>query len=204
MLAQEGNRWTVTLISHFGPSAPLDLDGFRAFAGTLPAPYIHQVIRDAEPVSEPASARFAASVRSRYENLARFPEGFLVFGDAISSFNPIYGQGMSVAALESGVLDRCLREGSANLGPRFFRAAAKVVDIPWSIAVGNDLRMKETVGPRSAAVSFINWYMSRLHIAIRVLRGGLRRSTRNPADGETGRAILQTWNDPAGSSSMEP
>jgi 2-polyprenyl-6-methoxyphenol hydroxylase-like FAD-dependent oxidoreductase len=165
MLAQEGERWTVTLIAHFGNYAPEDLPGFIEFARTLPAPYIYEVIRDAEPLGDAASARFPASIRHRYEALSRFPEGYLVFGDAISSFNPIYGQGMSVAALQAVELDRTLGSGDANLSMRFFASAAKVVDIPWSIAAGNDLRMPEAVGKRTAGVNFINWYMSKLHRA---------------------------------------
>ena len=87
-----------------------------------------------------------------------------VFGDAIASFNPIYGQGMSVAALESEELAAVLEQGSGELlGPRFFRRAAKIVDMPWAISVGNDLRMPETIGPRNIGVNFINWYMSKLH-----------------------------------------
>ena len=165
MLAQENDRWTLTLIGHFGNVAPPELDGFIEYARTLPAPYIYEVIRDAEPLSEPVSARFPASVRRRYEKLRRFPEGYLVFGDAISSFNPIYGQGMSAAALESIELVETLAGGTNDLARRFFKRAAKVVDIPWAVAVGNDLRMKETLGPRNAGVNFVNWYMSKLHYA---------------------------------------
>lgn len=165
ILAQEGQRWVVTLISHFGQHCPSDLPGFIEFARTLPAPYIYEVIRDAEPVGEPATARFPASVRRRYERIESFPEGFLVCGDAISSFNPVYGQGMSVAALESMELRRVLAEGPHEVARRFFARAAKVVDGPWTIAVGNDLRMKEAVGPRNAGVNFVNWYMSKLHRA---------------------------------------
>ena len=165
MLAQEGDRWTVTLISYFGNYAPTELDGFIQFAKTLPAPYIYEVVRNAAPISEPASARFPASVRRRYEKLDRFPDGFLVFGDAISSFNPMYGQGMSVAALEAVELTETLRDGQPDLARRFFRRAAKIVDIPWSIVVGGDLRIPGTVGPRSPAINFINWYMAKLHKA---------------------------------------
>ena len=165
MLAQEGDRWTVTLVHHFGPAAPSELDGFVDFARTLPAPFIHEVISTSEPVGEATSSRFPASVRRRYEKLSRFPEGFLVYGDAISSFNPIYGQGMSVAALEAVELAAALQEGPQDLAGRFFRRAAKVVDMPWSIAVGNDLRMPEAVGHRNAGVKLINWYMAKLHKA---------------------------------------
>jgi 2-polyprenyl-6-methoxyphenol hydroxylase-like FAD-dependent oxidoreductase len=165
MLAQEGDRWTVTLIAHFGNYAPEDLPGFIEFARTLPAPYIYDVIRNADPIGEPASARFPASVRRHYEKLRRFPAGYLVFGDAICSFNPIYGQGMSVAALQAIALQETIAGSGVDLARRFFRRAAKVVDIPWSIAAGNDLRMPEAVGRRTAAVRLINWYVSKLHKA---------------------------------------
>lgn len=165
MLAQESERWTVTLIGHFGKHAPEDLDGFLEFARALPAPYIYEAIHNAEPLGEAAGARFPASVRRRYESLKRFPESYLVIGDAVCSFNPIYGQGMSVAALEAAELDATLAAGTEQLARRYFARIAKIVDTPWQIAVGNDLRMKETRGPRSAAVSFVNWYISRLHKA---------------------------------------
>jgi hypothetical protein len=162
MLAQEGDRWTVTLISHFGPCAPEDLAGFVEFARNLPGPHIYDIIRRAEPIGDAATARFPASVRRRYEELKRFPGGYLVFGDAISSFNPIYGQGMSASALQSIALRACLDGGLEGLAQRFFKRASKVTDGPWSTAVGNDLRMPETVGPRSTATNVINWYMSKL------------------------------------------
>lgn len=63
---------------------------------------------------------------------------FVVLGDAMCTFNPIYGQGMTVAAAEALVLRDCLRRGTQRLGRRFARRAAKVVDIPWDIAVGGD------------------------------------------------------------------
>jgi len=165
MLAQEAGRWTVTLTSHFGAGAPADLNGFIDFARSLPAPDIYEGIRGAEPLGEAAALRFPASVRRRYENLKRFPQGYLVMGDAMSSFNPIYGQGMTVAALEAVELQGALAEGKANLARRFFRRAAKAIDIPWSIAAGNDLRMPEATGRRTFAVKALNAYMSKLHQA---------------------------------------
>ena len=165
MIAQEGDRWTVTLMVHFGKPAPEDVAGFVEFARTLPGPYIHEVIQGAEPLGECAVARFPASVRRRYETLPRFPDGYLVFGDAVCSFNPIYGQGMSAAALQAVELGNALAEGSDRLPKRFFARISKVVDIPWSIAAGNDLRIPEAVGPRTPAVKIINWYMARLHKA---------------------------------------
>lgn len=163
MLAQEGDRWTCTLVGYFGQVAPSELPGFIEYAKSLPAPYIHDVVSKAEPIGDAFTALFPASLRRRYERMKSFPEGYLVLGDAICSFNPIYGQGMSVALQESNALRDCLKAGSDNLAKRFFARAAKVVDIPWSVAVGADLKIPETVGPRNAGVNFVNWYIAKLH-----------------------------------------
>jgi hypothetical protein len=72
---------------------------------------------------------------------------------------------MTVAAMEALQLDQALAEGPSRLALRFFQRAAKVVDIPWEIAVGGDLRIPETAGPRSIKVSFINWYLDRMNQA---------------------------------------
>ena len=72
---------------------------------------------------------------------------------------------MTVAAQEAAALDACLKQGSDDLAQRFFKAAARVVDVPWDIAVGNDLRHPAVQGPRPAMVRFINWYIGKLHLA---------------------------------------
>jgi hypothetical protein len=126
---------------------------------------IHDVVARAEPLTGYRRYRFASSLRRRYEKLARFPENYLVFGDAICSFNPVYGQGMTVAAQEALTLLQCLRAGSNDLARRFFREAAKIVDIPWDIAVGNDLRHPHVKGARPPMLRFINWYIGKLHLA---------------------------------------
>ncbi len=165
MLAQEGDRWIVSLGGFVGDHPPLDEEEFIAYARSLAAPDIYNVIRDAEPLSEAIPYRFKASMRRRYERLSRFPEGFLVFGDAICSFNPIYGQGMSVAAMEALDLQHELRLGTEGLWRRFFRRAARSIDIPWQIVVSGDLRFPEAEGKRTLAIRVINAYMARLHRA---------------------------------------
>lgn len=164
ILAQEGNRWTVSLNS-YGGQVPTELSAFREFARTLPASYIYDVISQAEPIGEAQSAHFLANVRNRYETMNRFPEGYLVLGDAICSFNPVYGQGMSVAAMEAVELGRALRVGPTNLARRFFAQAAKVIDTAWSTAAGNDLRMPGVDGPKTLLSRFLNWYMAELHVS---------------------------------------
>ena len=165
VLAQEGDRWCVTLGGYFGERAPDDLEGFLAYARSLPSPEIYNAIRDAEPIGEAATYAFKASLRRRYEKLEKFPEGYLPFGDALASFNPVYGQGMSVAAAEALALRGCLEKGTRNLRRRFFAAAAAVIDTPWSMAVGADLAHPQTKGKRTAAVNFINGYIAKVFAA---------------------------------------
>jgi 2-polyprenyl-6-methoxyphenol hydroxylase-like FAD-dependent oxidoreductase len=167
MTALENDRWIVTLACHNGVRPPTEAAAFIEHTRSLSAPDIYNVIRSAEPLTEPATYAFLASQRRRYEDLARFPEGLLVTSDAICSFNPVYGQGMTVATQEALALDECLHAGDEQLAKRFFKAAAEVVDAPWQIAVGGDLRFPHVEGERTRATRFINWYLGRLRIAAR-------------------------------------
>jgi 2-polyprenyl-6-methoxyphenol hydroxylase-like FAD-dependent oxidoreductase len=165
LLLIEGGRWMVTLAGVLGDYPPTDPGGFLAFAGSLQFPDIYQAIRGATPLDDPVPFRFPASVRHRYEQLARFPDGLLVTGDAVCSFNPIYGQGMSVAALEALALRRHLQQGAVPRPRRWFRYLARVVDVPWDIAVGGDLVFPGVQGRQTLKVRLGNAYLARLHAA---------------------------------------
>ena len=167
-LALEDGRWHVTLMGWLGDHAPADEAGFRAFTRSLPMSDIYDIVRDAEPLTDFAVHTFPANLRRRYERLERFPTGYLVFGDALCSFNPIYGQGMSVAALEAVALGECLathRSGLHDLAPRFFKRAARIIDGPWEIAAGADLLFPEVDGHRPFGSGFVNGYIRRVHEA---------------------------------------
>jgi 2-polyprenyl-6-methoxyphenol hydroxylase-like FAD-dependent oxidoreductase len=167
LLAQEGDRWIVTLGGYLDEIAPSDDEGFIAYARSLPTPDIATVLADAEPLSDFARHKFPANVRRRYERLDRFPEGFLVFGDALCAFNPTYGQGMTVAAFEARALQECLAAGAERLAQRFFGRAREVVDIAWALTVGADLRVPGVEGRRGVKTRIVNWYLDKLHIAAR-------------------------------------
>jgi 2-polyprenyl-6-methoxyphenol hydroxylase-like FAD-dependent oxidoreductase len=165
MLAQDGKRWVVTIGGYLGDHAPTDCRGFLEAAKKLPTPDIYNVIKDAEPCGQPVAYNFPANLRRRYDQLARFPQGYLVLGDALCSFNPIYGQGMTVAALEAEALGECLGNGHNQLAKQFFAKASKIIDVSWAAAVGTDLGFSEVEGPRTPLVRFLNWYLGQVHRA---------------------------------------
>ncbi|HMO59574.1 MAG TPA: FAD-dependent monooxygenase [Roseiflexaceae bacterium] len=165
LLSQEDNRWILTVAAYMGEQIPLDHDGLCAYVRSMASPHLYEVIKDARPLSDPVAHKIPTNLRRRYDRLRRFPAGYLVIGDALCSFNPIYGQGMSVAALEAQALGVCLAGGEHTLAQRFFTRAAQIIDTPWSTAVGNDLRLPAIEGPRTLMTRFINWYITRLHRA---------------------------------------
>jgi 2-polyprenyl-6-methoxyphenol hydroxylase-like FAD-dependent oxidoreductase len=148
-----------------GVELPDDPDGMARIADRLADPRIARVIREGRPVGGAERMRYPASVRRRYERMRRFPEGYLVVGDALCSFNPIYAQGMTVAAGQALLLRDLLEHGTGRLARRFFRQAARVIDSPWSIATLSDLRFAEIEGPRPAGTRVANAYLDRYHRA---------------------------------------
>ena len=163
MLADENGTWNVTLYGYGEDHhPPTDPDGFIAFAATVTDPDVAAAIAQAEPVNEIATHGYPASVRRRYDKLRRFPEGLLVTGDALCSFNPIYGQGMTVAALEAVALRDVLRDGDAKLAKRFFKAAHGPVDHAWKLSTGGDLALPEVEQTAALPDRVINRYMERL------------------------------------------
>jgi len=154
MLPVEGNRWILTLGGRYNDKPPADWDGFLLFAQQLRTPTVYNVIRHAKRPSEFARFVFKASCWRHFERMEKFPRALLPFGDAICRFNPVYGQGMSVAALEAEVLNRLLTAQSAGTDPlasvaaAFLAEAERLIDTPWSAAAIPDFIDPRTEGER--------------------------------------------------------
>ncbi|MDN5860972.1 MAG: FAD-dependent oxidoreductase [Pseudonocardia sp.] len=160
--ALEGDRHQVTLFGVLGDHPPVDPAGIDAFARSLRFPDVHRAIQGAEPLVEPVAYRYPASVRHRYERMPRLPDGLLVVGDALCVFNPIYGQGMTVAALAALALRRHLRPGTGPQPARIMRDLGKVIDQPWAMATGADLAFPGVEGRRSVPSRILGRYVQRL------------------------------------------
>jgi 2-polyprenyl-6-methoxyphenol hydroxylase-like FAD-dependent oxidoreductase len=165
LAAQEHDRWLLTLAGYRGNHPPTDPEGFVDFAATVAPPDVAAAIRDAQPLGDIVTHAFPANLRRRYERLRRFPDGLIPIGDAVCSFNPLYGQGITVSVLEAAALRRCLARGTHRLARRFFAAAAPAIDHAWEMAIGGDLALPEVEGPRPARLRAINAYVGRLQAA---------------------------------------
>jgi 2-polyprenyl-6-methoxyphenol hydroxylase-like FAD-dependent oxidoreductase len=157
-----GDKSMCSLTGILGDHPPRDSEGFLAFARSLPVPDIYDAIKDAEPLDDAVTFGFPASVRKRYERLTRFPDGLLVIGDGVCSFNPVYGQGMTVAAIEAITLRKHLRAGRRPAALEFFKDISRVIDAPWDISASADLSFPEVEGRRTLKVRIGNAYIAKL------------------------------------------
>lgn len=155
----EDDTWLFTAFGMAGREPPGSRAGMLTFAREFGPPDVLAAVQDAEPLGEVARHRMPSSQWRRYDRLRRFPRGLLVAGDAICSFNPIYGQGMTVAALEALVLRDCLRRGRHDLSRRFFSAAATPIAAAWRLAACGDLALPEIEGARPLSVRLSNAYL---------------------------------------------
>lgn len=165
LMKVEGNRWLLTLIGGGGDYPPTDEAGFIEFARSLPISTIYEAVRHAEPLSSIKSHRATQNRLRRFERAKELPDNFLLLGDAVCAFNPVYGQGMTIAALGVLTLQQCLREQEKltswrGFARRFQKRLAKVNKTPWMLATGEDYRYPEVAGGSPNLMNrFMHWYM---------------------------------------------
>lgn len=152
----EGNRWLLSTGDQDGSTPPRDLNGILAYLQTLRTPTIYDAVRSADPVGDVKRHAFKESVWNHFETLDAMPSGVLPIGDAICRFNPIHGQGMTVAAQEARLLRDCLSacvsspDPLAALQQRFLRGVGALIQGPWTMSAINDFVFPRTRGVRPA------------------------------------------------------
>lgn len=160
MPVEDGN-WLLTLSGVRGHHPPTDAAEFTAFSATIGDPYVHELLARAEPRSPVYGFRDTCNRRRRFERSGALPEGLLVLGDACCTFNPVYGQGMSVAALGALAVRSTLAGGGSTAEAQ--RAVARAVEPAWLAAVGAD---RPYAGPEDSTAGpgerLTTWYLDRL------------------------------------------
>jgi hypothetical protein len=182
----QGNRWIVTLAGAARDYPPTDEAAFLEFARSLPQPDLYEAIRAAEPLTPVAGSRQTGNRLRHYERLPRWPRRFIVLGDAVCSLNPVYSQGLTVAALAALTLDQSLRHRSHAVGTHFARgfqrALARTTSTPWLLATLEDFRHPTTAGSRPDVLThLVHAYIDRLQVV----------ATRSPAAHQ---ALIATLN----------
>ena len=164
----ENDQWIITLAGWLKHHPPADEAGFLRYAQELLQPDIYEEIKDAEPVTPIAIHKYPANHRQHYEQMKHFPKKLLITGDAFCSFNPVYGQGMTVAALEAEALDTYFRRHSnvdihaLGFARSIHKMFFKLTIVPWLLATSEDLRYGETEGKRMFGLGIMHWYIGRL------------------------------------------
>ncbi|WP_110513569.1 FAD-dependent oxidoreductase [Herpetosiphon llansteffanensis] len=158
----DDEHWIVTLFGYLGQHPTPTNEGVLEYVKQLPIPDIYTTLAEATPVSEPIRFGYPQQVLHHYEKLKRFPQGFLVLGDALCSVDPVFGQGMTLACKEAHALDQVLASAqgqqAATVAQAFFKQAQKIIEVPWLITQAEALRFKGMPGSRSPKIRFLQWY----------------------------------------------
>lgn len=149
----EGDRWHVVLIGMAGDYPPTDEEGFMAFARSLPTPALHEAIGAAEPLTRTYGYRRTENRTRHYERLPRFLEGLLVCGDAAYVLDPVYGQGMTAAAIGGLALETSLQAQRRRRAPgdvtglarTFQQQLSQAMAGTWQMVTSHDRRWPATV-----------------------------------------------------------
>jgi 2-polyprenyl-6-methoxyphenol hydroxylase-like FAD-dependent oxidoreductase len=157
----ENNQWMVVLAGLKGDHPPTDEEGYLEFAKSLPEPALYESIKNATPLSPIYGYRRTENRFRHFERLQRLPEQFLLIGDAVCYFNPVYGQGMTVAALEAQVLDACLQKDKEQQGfaLRFQKKIARLIAGSWQLATAADAR----IAGQETNRNYLLWYLERFN-----------------------------------------
>jgi 2-polyprenyl-6-methoxyphenol hydroxylase-like FAD-dependent oxidoreductase len=166
----EGNRWGVILSGISRDYPPTDETEFMEFARSLRTPEIYEFLKQAKPISPIYGYRGTENCWRHYEKLSRIPDGLVAIGDAVCSFNPVYGQGITTAAIGALTLQDCLQKqyqknqhSQKGLTKRFQKQLAKVLETPWLMATGEDFRWETTEGGKpNRMTQLMHQYMDRL------------------------------------------
>ena len=162
LLKVDERRWVVTLLGANGDYPPTDEAEFMDYAKSLSSSIIYDCIKDAKPITQIYGYRKLENRHRHFERLTRRPENFIVTGDAACAFNPIYGQGMTTAAMDAQMLGKLLSSYDvrqlSGFAADFQKRLAKLAVNPWLMSVTEDLRYPDVVGDATLMHRFSQRY----------------------------------------------
>ncbi|MFZ7942871.1 FAD-dependent oxidoreductase [Neobacillus sp. 19] len=166
----ENQRWMVTLLGYGVESPPKSGNEFLAYAKCLEKPEVYNAIKDGQPETDITIYRFPALRRFHFEKLSHFPNRLIVMGDAFCRMDPVFGQGMSISALEAVALKNELQKavhinGLTQISLVTHRRFSKIIDVPWLIALTEDFRFSHTIGKKPFGLPFLMWYVKKVILA---------------------------------------
>jgi 2-polyprenyl-6-methoxyphenol hydroxylase-like FAD-dependent oxidoreductase len=169
ILSFEENKFGVTLGGYL-KQPPKTHEEFKAIARSLPQPHIHEFLQHAKPISDLNTYRIPSQVRNRFDRSSNMPSHLIVMGDAYCRFDPLYGQGMSVAFLEAELLGNELRSmkhrGELNtLHNRFHKKLVRLTQGPWDMAITESFRHPDISGQRPRGIKLMQWLTQKIYKA---------------------------------------
>lgn len=161
MFTVEENRWLITMMGYEGDHPPQDPVGLESFARSLDRPELYDMMRAAKPLGDVARYKIPSQKWRRYDRLVRLPEGYAVVGDAVCSFDPVFAQGMTIAALEAELLGDLLRAGRFD-ALAFAKATGRIINIPWFMSSIEAHRYPTAEATRPKGASILHSVMDRI------------------------------------------
>jgi 2-polyprenyl-6-methoxyphenol hydroxylase-like FAD-dependent oxidoreductase len=175
----EDDKWLVVSAGYGDRRPSREIDEFLPFLDGLRDRAIADLVRRLEPISDVAIYRQTANRRNTFGRSRAWPANLIVVGDAYCAFNPIYGQGITVAACQALLVRDALAKRRVLRTVRLQRRIAAVADLPWSVATSEDLRRPTTAGKQSRSQQLMSrWSAELAQLMTRGDRGAYRAFTR--------------------------
>jgi 2-polyprenyl-6-methoxyphenol hydroxylase-like FAD-dependent oxidoreductase len=146
MLYYEDGTWGLTTFGVAKVEPPQNFAQMCDLADEILPAHVSAAVRKGEPIGDVVFHKYPTSRWRRYDKLDRFPAGIVPFGDAVASFNPTFGQGMTMTSLQAGHLRRALQAPDAGLAGELSRATAKTTFPVWTMNAIGDLTLHRAAG----------------------------------------------------------
>ncbi|PEX57565.1 FAD-dependent oxidoreductase [Bacillus cereus] len=162
----EDNRYFVTFSGYANEKAPQTDDEFYDFAENLSISNVTDFLNKAEGITDIKTYKIPYQVRRRFDLVNNVPEGLLVIGDAQCRFDPVFGQGVSVAAMEAHQLQLLLQDRKQldkTFTQQFYKKAATIIETPWDMTTTEISRHPQLKRELTTKQKFQLWYTKQIY-----------------------------------------